>query len=255
MRSLPRFLALLLVPAIAAAQDRPFLFSFSSTGWTRAGALAYYEPGYAQRAPTALAGDGLEHRVGVEARFASRLSVLSVLGVAQDGGAVRMIFRTEGLYDILGGTSRTFRLSAGGGYGRDADRTSLALARIAADGSWGTGWRAAGNLRFEKPFARNRDEVDVLTSLGLSRAVSPVWSAGVEAVGEDLEALWEAQEAEGGGRVMVGPGVYVRFPESRLSAGLAGGPVFTIRPSERASGADRNLGTGLVVRLSLVYRL
>jgi hypothetical protein len=136
-----------------------------------------------------------------------------------------------------------------------ASRRGWALGRLVADGRWGEGWQATGNLRLERPFAEGRDEVDVITSVGISRSIAAVWGVGVEAVGEDLEALWDEKEAEGGGRLMVGPTMRFRPPDSWLSASLSGGPVFSIRHNPNTSGAVRGLGTGAVIHFSLVCRL
>ena len=245
-------LVLAFVPGGASAQDRPFLFSFSSSGWNSGGALVYYEPGYAERSLDSVSRDGFENRLGIEARFARRLSVLSALSLAGEGDGSLAAFRVEGLYDVVGARSHRFRLSAGVGYLREAEGLSVALGRLVAEGGSDT-WRASGNLRLEKPFAEGRDAVDVITSVGLSRRVAAAWGVGFEVVGEDLEGLWEAEEKEGGARVLVGPSLRFGAPGRPLSASLCGGPVFTIHGNELTSGAVRSLGTGYAVRLSFAY--
>lgn len=246
------WLALVVAPSGAGAQDRPFLFSFSSTGWSAGGALVYYEPGYAERSLDSVSHEGFENRLGLEARFARRLSVLSALSLAGEGDGSLAAFRVEGLYDLVGAQSHRFRLSGGIGYLRETEGISVALGRIVAEGGSET-WRASGNLRLEKPFAVGRDDVDLITSLGLSRRVAPSWGVGLELVGEDLEGLWETEEAEGGARVLVGPSLRFGAPGRPLSASLCGGPVFTIHGNDQASGAVRSLGTGYAVRVSFAY--
>ena len=245
-------LVLLLVPSAALAQDRPFLFSFASSGWSGGGALVYYEPGYAERSLDSVSRDGFENRLGLEARFARRLSVLSALSLAGEGDGSLAAFRVEGLYDMLGSQSRRFRLSGGVGYLRESEGISVALGRLVAEGG-NENWRASGNLRFEKPFVEGRDAVDLITSMGLSRRVAPSWGVGFELVGEDLEGLWDTEEAEGGARLLVGPSLRFGAPGRSMSASLCGGPVFTIHGNDRASGAVRSLGTGYAVRVSFAY--
>ena len=246
------FLAVAFAPPGAWAQDRPFLFSFSSSGWGSGGALVYYEPGYAERSLDSVACEGLENRLGLEARFARRLSMLSASSLAGEGDGSLAAFRVEGLYDVAEAQSRRFRLSAGVGYLREAEGLSVALGRLVAEGG-NEDWRASGNLRLEKPFAEGRDAIDVITSIGLSRRVAAAWGIGFEVVGEDLEALWEAEEAEGGARLLVGPSLRFGARGRPLSASLCGGPVFSIRGNGQTSGAVRSLGTGYAVRVSFAY--
>ncbi len=84
-----------------------------------------------------------------------------------------------------------------------------------------------------------------------NHALGRGFSFGVEAVGEDLEAFWEQNEAEGGARVLMGPSLHWVRPDHRLLATLAGGPVFRYRENPQASPAPRSLGNGYAVRASL----
>jgi hypothetical protein len=82
--------------------------------------------------------------------------------------------------------------------------------------------------------------------------------AGVEAIGEDLEGFWEADEAEGGARVLVGPSLHVAPPNQRWQVGIAGGPMFHATRSGRSSPATRGLPSsssdrGYALRLSMTY--
>lgn len=61
------------------------------------------------------------------------------------------------------------------------------------------------NLVGEKAFASGRDPLDVHLRAAYSFALSPLLSVGIEYVGDDLEALWEPEEAEGGTRHFFGP--------------------------------------------------
>ena len=62
-----------------------------------------------------------------------------------------------------------------------------------------------------------------------------------ELLAEDLEALWEADETEGGARMMIGPSLHYRTA-GRLEANVAGGPIFLLRGTRGGSDALRALG-------------
>src|SRR5437660_8013593 len=54
-----------------------------------------------------------------------------------------------------------------------------------------------------------RDALDLITSVGWARKLSRGMSLGVEAIGEDLEGFWKAEEREGGARLLAGPGLHI----------------------------------------------
>ena len=66
-------------------------------------------------------------------------------------------------------------------------------------------------------------------------------SLGVEAVGEDLEGFWEAEEAEGGARLLAGPSLHISPASHRWQFTATGGPMFHPADTGRASGALRDL--------------
>jgi hypothetical protein len=141
---------------------------------------------------------------------------------------------------------------AGSGYRHEAEGASVWLGRVAGERAFDSG-RLLGDVRLGKPLVKGRDPLDVIVTLAASRRVGRGFSAGAELVGEDLEAIWEPEEAEGGGRVLAGPSVHWRRADGRLTATLAGGPVLRINPNRRASPAPRTLGNGFAARMSLAY--
>lgn len=244
-------LVLLVVARAAAAQDRPFGFSFSPGAWERDGTVAYIEPGYSNAGPRAAGRDGFETRIGVEALVGGRVSLISSLSFGEATGGSVTALRTEALYHVLRG-ARAFHLAAGTGYAREADGTSVWLGRVVGERTLRSG-RVVADVRLEKPFRTGRDALDVSVSLGaLRRLGGSLWLGG-EAVGEDLEGLVDAQEAEGGARILVGPTFHWARPESRWFVTLAGGPVFHPRANDRRSLAPRALDQGFAVRLSFAY--
>jgi hypothetical protein len=240
----------------AAAQERPFLFSFTPTPDSPSGVLVHYDAGYADLALPQVSTDGLEQRLGLEARVGSRWTLLAASVFADEGGTTRAGYRGEALFDLRPGADRPLRLSVGGGIRREISGVNVLLGR-AVVGLEHTRWRLLGNLLLEKPFEEGRDAVDLITSLGFGWKLKPALALGVEAVGEDLEGLWDKEEAEGGAKLFVGPVVHWALPSHHLQVTLGGGPVLNVRPTDLTSTAERPLGTGgrngYTVRASVAY--
>ena len=103
-------------------------------------------------------------------------------------------------------------------------------------------WRLQGNLLFQKPMSSERDAVNLITSAGVARRLPHGVSLGVEIIGEDLsEGFWEAEEAEGGARLLAGPSLHVSPGGHRWQLIATGGPMFHPSDTGRSSGAVRNL--------------
>jgi hypothetical protein len=80
----------------------------------------------------------------------------------------------------------------------------------------------------------------------------------LEAVGEDLEGLWDAEEAEGGAKVLIGPSLNMTTKNNRLSFALSGGPVFYASNSPITNNqALRELPgqSGLSLRAKVIFNL
>ena len=80
---------------------------------------------------------------------------------------------------------------------------------------------------------------------------------GVEAVGEDLEGFWEAEEAEGGAKLYAAPALHWTAPAGRLWLSAGGGPTVYATRSARSSPAPWPLaaaGNGFTMRLSEIGR-
>ena len=239
-----------LLPLAASAQDRPFAFAFSPAAWDRNGALFFVQPAYGEAATEAIARDGLESRVGFEARVTRRILLLADVGVGISESDSPATYRAEVFYNLLAGKDRPFHLALGSGYRREAEGVSVWLGRLVAEHRRDAN-RFLGDLRFEKPFDRERDEIDAIVTLAAARTFGRGFSGGFEVLGEDLEALWTPNEAEGGARILVGPSMHWVRSDRRLLATLAGGPVFRLNANDQASAAPRELGNGYVIRASL----
>lgn len=245
----------------AAASDRTFVFSVLPDRGARPGAFAFTESSLGDPGASRLVGDGLEQRFGFQARMGGRFTILAsaLVPVAEDtrGGTTA---RAEVLVDLLarGDASSGLTIAGGGGVQREPGGVNVLLARGVFDFARPR-VRTTANMVLEKPLADGRDAVDALTSVGVGFRLGPRFDAGVEMLAEDLEALWEADETEGGARLMIGPSLHYRTA-GRLEANLAGGPIFLLRGTRGGSDALRALGNrsgqdrGYVVRASLAYR-
>ncbi len=240
-----------LAPFAAAAQDRPFAFASSPAAWERVGALFFVEPAWADAAPEAMARDGFASQLGFEARVARRVLLVGHAGFARSEDDDSPVdFGAEALFDLRPEAGSGLHLAAGTGFRREATGASVWLGRVVGERVLPSA-RFLGDLRLERAFETDRDEIDAIVTLGAARRFGRGFSFGVEAVGEDLEAFWEQNEAEGGARLLMGPSLHWVRPDHRLLATLAGGPVFRYRESSRESPAPRSLGNGYAVRASL----
>lgn len=77
------------------------------------------------------------------------------------------------------------------------------------------------------PAAPPRDSVDVVITAGVTYAVTSALRLGVEYVAQDLEGIWDDEEAEGGVRHFVGP--VASFALAR-QVQLTAGPAFGLSP-------------------------
>jgi len=240
----------------AHAQGRPFVFSVTtappstSDRWT-----AQYDVGTADRTADPFGYDGLEQRARIQGALGAGFTVIGEVGLGIDEQNTNTTQQIEALKDVLG-TGRTLQLAGGLGVRREWEGTSVLLGRVVM----GHAFRRSslfGNLLFEKPLASDRDSVDLITSLGWLHRVGGSLRVGVEAIGEDLEGFWEAEEAEGGAKLFVGPSIQLAPPQKPIYASLCGGPVWYATQSSRTSPAVRPLGAtgnGYTVRFSVGYR-
>lgn len=251
----PLLAVLALAPRVQA-QGRPFVFTVTtqapsaSERWS-----VQYEVGYAERTAVPLGYDGLEQRSRIQGALGRGFTVLGQVGLGTGDGPPRSTQEIEVLKDVVppGGL---LPLALGVGARREWDGGTVLTARAAAGHAFGDS-SLFGNLRVEKPLAEGRDAVDLVTSLGWRHRVGSGIHAGVEAVGEDLEGFWDAEEAEGGAKVFIGPSLHYAPPGRRIEALLCGGPIVYGTRSGRSSPADRPLGAtgnGYTVRLTMGYR-
>ncbi|MEO5820976.1 MAG: hypothetical protein ABIT71_10745 [Vicinamibacteraceae bacterium] len=251
-------LAGVLAPAPAAAQPgsapaRPFLFSVSTPHRDRPAMDVFVDTGFGERAFDLVQGEAPEQRVGIQAALGGRLTVVARLGLADERDGVRSSQQGELLYGLVQSPTRRTSLAVGMGMRHEAQGVNVLLGRLVAGRSFAA-WRLDGNALFEKPFAADRDRVDLITTVGVARRVTPAFHVGVELIGQDLEGFWEEDEAEGGARVLIGPSLRVAPPEARWQFAIAGGPVLHATRSTRIvplpPGRQRE---GFAVRCAVTY--
>ena len=147
----------------------------------------------------------MDQNIGVKGYLGAKFTFLASMGIGfGNNGDVKSLQQIEALRDFIGGNRPSgFRLGASLGFRREFNNDKVALSRIAAAYE-NINWRFGGNVRFEKAFDKDRDGVDVISSIGIHRQISGELFGGIEAIGKDLEGIWENDEAEGGARLLVG---------------------------------------------------
>lgn len=246
------------------AQERGFLFTVTTGGSTTpSGRLVSADLGYGKRAFRGLAPESTEPSLTAQIALGSRWTVLAHTGMAFDDPAATsaMSVQAEVLTELLPDREgASFFLGVGGL--RDYTGTGVFLGRVGAS-FHGRRWEAAGNARIEHAFASvtdgvtlPRDGVDLITTVGVVRRVGTV-RLGVEAVAEDLEGFFEAEEAEGGAKLMLGPTVGWAPEGARWQLLVGGGPVLRVTSSTAMTpGAPRELTgrSGYLLRTALNVR-
>ena len=222
----------------AAAQERPFLFSVTTADDSQPAARFDYDLGIGERAFQSDIANQPEHRIGVQASY-RRLTLLARLGVATEGSSYQSSQSGELLYSVLGPGHRV-AFAAGGGLLHEADGVNVLLARVVT-GRLTRSSETYGNLLFQGPLAAGRDALDVITSVGWARKLSHGLSAGIEAIGEDLEGFWEAEEARAVPGCWSAHRCTFRRTGKHWQLSATGGPVFHPSNTGRVSNALRDL--------------
>ncbi len=234
----------------------PYLYVVSPS-WLEDGDVYFsYDAAFGLRSVRPFGEDGVEQRVGVIYGLSDRVSLVATAGAwVEAGSAVHLgSLQAEVMADLVRGRSPLSGVSVGAGFLREYLGVNVLLARVAAGSSWRR-WLIHGNALLEKPFAKNRDPVDLITSAGCSYALTDRFRVGIEAIGEDLEGFFEPEEAEGGAKLLVGPSIQWKFSDvSHLRIG--GGPIFYMTQSPARSNAPRLLpssSSGFALRASLTH--
>jgi len=246
----------------AATVSQPFMFSVNTL---TPGAPAWsvnYAGSYGERTAGPFGYDGVDQQFSVKGYLGNRFTLYAnaELGFA-NGGGMGSAQQAEVIRDFVGGKrAMGARFGVGLGVNRDFSSTAAIFSRVTAMYNVAN-WRLGGNFKFEKAFDKNRDDIDLITSIGFQHRIAGAFFAGIEAVGQDLEGFWESDEAEGGAKLLVGPSLNIAPDASRFSFSLCGGPVFyATRSTVLSSGAIRDVGgldtqNGYTVRAMVAFNL
>lgn len=105
---------------------------------------------------------------------------------------------------------------AAGAY-RDMGGVFVPKARAIVGRTWGR-IHAQASGQLEVPIASHRDAVDLIIGAAASYQLGSVTSLGLEVLGEDLEGIWDAEEAEGGARLLAGPSFHTAWNRLHVHA-------------------------------------
>jgi len=206
-------------------QERPFAFVTDPSTPSRGVATLEYRLGFAsgmdaeRPLPASLTSAGGSHSFGFAYGLTDRWAPFASVTLHGEGKQANVL---AGAKVLLGDPSAPLRVAiaaaglreAGGAYGLD----------LLGAASYDAGpLRNAGNVQGEKVFTQRRDELDLMAMAGVSWRVGSSVRLGAEYVGQDLEALFEGDEAEGGARHMIGPSVSLDLGGGRYQLAVAVG--------------------------------
>jgi hypothetical protein len=127
-------------------------------------------------------------------------------------------------------------VAGGGGIREEWDGTRVLVGRVVAGASLGRG-RLQGSLVLERAVSSpiRRDAADIVTSVGWSRRIGRRLALGVEGIGQDLEGFWDAAEADGGARLLVGPSLHFETTGGWSASAIVGPVVHSTSPTRPTS--------------------
>lgn len=249
------------LPGEGLAQPQPFLFTINALNPSARGWSLNYSGGYGQRTVTPLGFDGIDQNIAVKGYIGAKFTLVASMGVGfGTKGNVNSLQQAEVLRDFIGESNpEGIRIGASLGFRHEFNNDKVALSRITAAFE-NLQWKLGGNVRFEKAFDKNRDGIDVISSIGIHRQIAGQLFGGLEAVGQDLEGFWEADEAEGGARMLVGPSLNYAPASSRFSFTLCGGPIIyathsTITPGNQFPVRELPTNNGFTMKFNVGFRL
>ncbi len=258
MRDASKYLTLIFYFTVANAQDRPFLFTIVPQEVLNQSAVLHYDLAYGGETFEPFGSDNIEQTFGVQTRLNELVSLVGRLSLASDKLSNNSSQQVEFLAEVLNSEDKVFDLSVGPGFLHEYAGTNDLLGR-AIIGRCFSSWKIYGNVLVEKAFAKNRDEFDLFLTAGLSYKVSSSFHLGFEAVGQDLEGIWDATEAEGGATVFIGPTITAAIPTTQWIFNIGAGPIIRATHSIQTSFAARDIPipgkNGFMVRAVINFGL
>jgi len=238
-------------------QPQPFLYTINGLNPAARHWSLNYSGGYGQYTVTPLGFDGVNQNMAVKGYLGDRFTLLATMGVGfGSNGNTQTYQQAEVFKDFIGGNTPTgFRFGTSLGVIREFSNDVVLLSRFNAAYE-SMGWKIGANARIEKAFAADRDEFDLISSFGILRRISGRIFGGIEAVGQDLEGLWETDEAEGGAKVLIGPSLNYVPVGSRLSFSLNAGPILYVTHStilDESAVRELPLNNGFTIKFNVGF--
>ncbi len=237
----------------------PFLFSVTTLTPEDLAWSLNYSTSYGERVVGPFGYDGIGQQFALKGYLGKRYTLYAnaAFGFPREDN-VTSAQQAEIIRDFIGGKKPMgLRLGIGLGVSRDYSNVKSLLSRITVSYD-APRWKAGGNILFEKAMAKNRDGIDVITSIGFHYRLLGKLYGGFETVGEDLEGFWEEDEAEGGAKLLIGPSLNMTTNNSRMSFSISGGPVFYATHSTMTNpDAIRELPSqsGFTLRAKVIFNL
>lgn len=189
--------------------SQPYTYQRFGAG-ERGAVTVALETGYGTRETRNFAHPGLEQGASLRVQATDTLAVELFGGRLSEDGASQ--FSAEARYRAAEAEQAGVALDLGLGLTRDYRGDTIPRLRVAASREQGAAaWSASGN--FEVPVGNpERDELDVMVALAGSLRATRTIRVGVELAGEDLEGLFDDEEAEGGAKLLAGPSLRLELP-------------------------------------------
>jgi len=215
---------MLLSPVSASATSKPMPYVYQRVGSGQSMSLtAEYETAYGSRESRFFGSEGLEQ--GLRFRF-QPWDFLNFEGWAgiliHDGGFEEEAASFEVNWQVLNQVDHYIELHLGAGYIFDYRDDHIPRLRLVLGRAFGD-FEMLFSTLLEIPTNPERDEVDIMFSLAGSYVFTGWYRQGLEFCIEDIEGLWESEEAEGGAKFLIGPTAYFEIAEHfeiKLNAAL-----------------------------------
>jgi hypothetical protein len=225
---------------VQTLEAQPFLYQVNALTSENKVWILNYSGGYGNNVITPFGFNGLDQHLAIKGYLGSGFTLLADAGFGFSKSAIRSAQQVEVLKGLIG--KNRLQIAAGLGAIREWSNSKAIFSRFIA-GYNTQKWKLAGNMRFEKSFESQRDKIDLLSSVGVQHQFSKSLFVGFEAAGEDLEGLWDKEEAEGGAKLFIGPSLSLLPAKTNLVFSLSAGPVLYANQGQPVMNtALRNFG-------------
>jgi len=190
--------------------NRPYTWQRFGAGPAWTGTVAA-ELGYGTRDSRFFGADGFEQGVALRLQSGERVAFEAYGGALFSGGDDPRPGVAGGLVGrVLTTGADGVDLDLGAGWGYDFRARHVLRARAALGRAFGR-WDLRIGSVVEVPVTGEGDSADLMLSVAGSVRLAPGLRQGLELGVEDVEGFWEAEEAEGGARLVAGPTTYVQL--------------------------------------------